>query len=495
MVKKKRKNKQKRSTGSHDVVTSAISAEQSPLYIDIASPATGPKTPDRYRSQTRSEVEDLGTASPEHGMVTGSIVGLTSGEIRIDNDAALSIRFEADGPVESKSSKGSIVVNEGAEVEEPERYAFHGTDPDPDGPTPAPGVPDRQDPEEGAGDTEPLGDEDFIEDLGPGLPEETEQPKKRRNTLPQHARQSSELPEVSGEICIVSGEIAVVPEHDIPPKRTTRDLKARAKPASEPVPEIPSIITEPPPAPVAVQPDPPPPAPVSVQPDPPPPAPAAFEETPIDEKILAERREKKQRQSEELRRIIASVPVPFALDIPDKSSAPSDEGFVPAVPMPDAQAGSAVSLSPDPPDEKPPEPKTGTPTTSAKETKQKKVAATPLEDSLVSSKMEKMSSVQHSGRLPRGVSRDDLPSKAFSTMEEEFFDKELHPENDYSGLEEVFAQMQEQNGNGNGLFSSIKRLFVADAPAPKNGNAKKPAAKKPTSKPRKKKPDNAPKKP
>lgn len=89
-----------------------------------------------------------------------------------------------------------------------------------------------------------------------------------------------------------------------------------------------------------------------------------------------------------------------------------------------------------------------------------------------------------SGKLPRAATRDDLPTK-FSDLEEEFFDKELHPENDYSGLDEVFANMQEQNPNNGSILNSIKRLFVADAPPTKNGGSKKatpvpkPAAKKP----------------
>ncbi len=84
-----------------------------------------------------------------------------------------------------------------------------------------------------------------------------------------------------------------------------------------------------------------------------------------------------------------------------------------------------------------------------------------------------------SGRL-RASSRSDIPVKGFSDMEEEFFDKEIHPENDYSGLDEVFANIQEQQANSGGLLGSLRRLFVADAPLqkgapgkPKNGNAQR----------------------
>ncbi len=115
-------------------------------------------------------------------------------------------------------------------------------------------------------------------------------------------------------------------------------------------------------------------------------------------------------------------------------------------------------------------------------------AATPLENSLVSTNLEMASRApgnpEMSGRLPRAATRDDLPVK-FSDLEEEFFDKELHPENDYSGLDEMFAQMQEQNPPNGGILGSLKRLFVADAPPPKNGGTPKPT---PAPKPAPKKP-------
>ncbi len=629
MVKKKRKAKQKRITDAHSTVTGPVSSEESPLYIDIASPGT-PAAADRYRAVPRQGVEDLGTAQPELGLVSGSIVGLTSGEIRIDHDAALSVHFESERP---KKKPSILVAEDDAVLEEPEVYAARTSDSDPEGPTPAPHLRGQR-PAPGVPDEEA---EAPIEDLGPALPEEapvpvaddaataTEAPvksRRRRNTLPQHARTGEHPtvgptgptvgptgptvgptgptvgapsrpmePIVSGEFTVVSGEIMLVPEEDIP-----------AKP--RPVPKV-AEPKAPPPLPAATRPEPPPP--------PPPPAtpmrdtevtapsePSHPDDEPSPEE-LARRQEARDHRRKLLRDMVAQAPVPFAMNIPDKSAPATDAGFIPAAPAvvlgSEATRPMAAPATPAPPPPAPPSPVAVTPpapppepspvppppdppatshrhdkvgrvtgqvearhekhperqaqkqaekhpekqaqkqaekhpekhpekqaektapagpvaagvpsgtvggevsipaaepdpppsaaatpaaATPATEPGRPRRTATPLENSLVSTNME-LTGQHLSGRLPRAATRDDLPVK-FSDLEEEFFDKELHPENDYSGLDEVFAQMQEQNQPNGGILGSLKRLFVADAPQPKNGAtpkptpAPKPAAKKP----------------
>ena len=599
MVKKKRKAKQKRITDAHSTVTGPVSVEETPLYIDIASPGT-PAAADRYRSVPRQGVEDLGTAQPEIGLVSGSIVGLTSGEIRIDHDAALSVHFESERP----RKKSSIEVSEDdAVLEEPEVYGARSNDSDPEGPTPAPHLRGRR-PDPGVPDEEP---EAPIEDLGPSLPDEgptpgtaetageaPAKPRRRRNTLPQHVRTGEHPvvaatvpavaapvpavaatgptvaapsrpmePIVSGEFTVVSGEIMLVPEEDIPAKPRPAPMAAEPK--------------EPPPLPVAatVQ-------PVAATVQPPmddtevtaPAEPSHPDEEPSPEE-LARRQVARDQRRKLLRDMVAQAPVPFAMSIPDKSAPATDAGFVPAAPAvvlaPQATLPMAAPPAPPPPaetghrhakvgrvtgpvearagkqpekhtekrtekhaekhSEKPspaapavpgvpsgtvggeisvpaaepdppvaPAPATaapavaapataapGTPAatggTVAAEPARPRRAATPLENSLVSTNME-LTGQNLSGRLPRAATRDDLPVK-FSDLEEEFFDKELHPENDYTGLDEVFAQMQEQNPPNGGILGSLKRLFVADAPQQKNGATPKPT---PVPKPAAKKP-------
>ena len=557
MVKKKRKAKQKRSTDAHETVTGPVSVEESPLYIDIATPGT-PVASDRYRPVPRQDVQDLGTAQPDSGMISGSIIGLTSGEIRIDHDAALFVHFEGE---RSRKRPSILVAEEDAVVEEPDFYGRHKGDSDPEGPTPAPHLhasqqakkPPVEEPEEAP-----------IEDLGPSLPPENEpqpsgakavaeapggveqpgeRPRRRRNTLPQHQRPSESKaavphhpmePIVSGEFTVVSGEIMLVPEEDIPaksPGETRPEPPARRQPVA------------PPPLPKAALPPPPP---------PPEPAeaieggvePSTPDEEPSPEEVAA-RNQARTARREMLRQMIAQAPVPFAMNIPDKSARASDAGFIPAAPVAPQPlqptrpmvepAGEITTPAAAPPPPLPPEPaavasvpvpkhgrstgtmetkpgrharhaqapaseKTEAPAAPAAAAPAAAVAptsentrphrgATPLENTLVSNNLEQMAGQNLSGRLPRAATRDDLPTK-FSDLEEEFFEKELHPENDYSGLDEVFAQMQEQNPPNGSILNSLKRLFVADVPPPKNGGTKngsagkatpapKPAAKKP----------------
>jgi len=612
LVKKKRKAKQKRTTDTHSTVTGPVSVEESPLYIDIATPGT-PATGDRYRSVPRQDVQDLGTAQPDIGMVSGSIIGLTSGEIRIDHDAALSVHFEGDRP---RKNPSIVVSGEDAIMEEPDVYGHRSTDSDPEGPTPAPHTHATRRRRHEIEEARPLEAEDEsedvpLEDLGPSLPadssaeEPAEEPaeekptpapavvvpaeksRRRRNTLPQHTRTGEQPvvvtaappppapeaavprspaavshpmePFVSGEYTLVSGEIMLVPEEDIP----ARPRKETAPPTAS----APKATMAPPPLPPAAK---PPAAKISDSlpppPDPPPPA-ALKAPAPVDEPAgssepsrpddeptpeeMEQRKSARDQRREILRQMIAQAPVPFAMNIPDKTSPASDAEFVPAVPAlqlepqvtrPMVEAAGEITApsaapelppSPDPlPDPPPPppdpapvarparhahapgEPKharqapetpavvdkphegkiagtpvvAGTPVAAksdavAEHSRQRRMA-TPLENSLVSHNLEKMPEQALAGRLPRAATRDDLPTK-FSDLEEEFFDKELHPENDYSGLDEVFASMQEQNQTNGSILNSIKRLFVADSPPPKNGGSKKstpapkPAPKKP----------------
>ncbi len=605
MVKKKRKAKQKRTTDSLATVTGPVSVEESPLYIDIATPGT-PTSADRYRMVPRQEVQDLGTAQPDSGMISGSIIGLTSGEIRIDHDAALSVHFEGD---RARKRPSIVVSEEDAVVEEPDVYGHRSGESDPEGPTPAPHTHASRQSKAEQEENQQDADEAPVDDLGPSLPPEAAEPRspqpapakapateepegrsrRRRNTLPQHTRPSEQKapeavphrqmePIVSGEYTVVSGEIMIVPEEDIP---ATHRREPMSPPAAQKSPVAPPPLPPPSPAPVAGTPAvalPPPPAP----PAPEEPAGAAEPSTPDDEPTPEERSARSQardQRREMLRQMIAQAPVPFAMSAIDKSVPASDAGFIPAAPavklesqatVPMVEAAGEISAPlpeppPPPPPAKPePEPvkplaaveskpvhggrvskhamatveaKPGKPAPAAEkpaavaektaekpaekpagkpapaaekpsavaeqpvekpaekpapvaaaatatEASRPRRVATPLENTLVSNNLEQMSGQHMSGKLPRAATRDDLPTK-FSDLEEEFFDKELHPENDYSGLDEVFANMQEQNTGNGSILNSIKRLFVADAPPPKNGGAKKstpapsPAAKKP----------------
>ncbi len=616
MVKKKRKAKQKRTTDTHATVTGPVSVEESPLYIDIATPGT-PTSADRYRSVPRQDVQDLGTAQPGIGMVSGSIIGLTSGEIRIDHDAALSVHFEGD---RARKNPSIVVSGEDAIMEEPDVYGQRATDSDPEGPTPAPHSHAVRRRSQEAGETRESDDADAsgdvpIDDLGPSLPAEekptpapvvatpAEKSRRRRNTLPQHTRTGEHPvvaadpgpqaraasvpgpqavvshpmePIVSGEITVVSGEIMIVPEEDIP-------ARPRKETAPPPPPVAPRAPVAPPPLPVAGRPAEAATTAVAKRADalPPPPPPPGVVPVPVDESAgpaepsrpddepspeeMEQRQAARDQRREILRQMIAQAPVPFAMNIPDKAAPASDAGFVPAVPLerlepqvtrPMVEAAGEVTAPSAPPEPPPPPPESapaarsprhahaardnkhprhappaeapavpgnpvaaaeppavaapavqsaapaaqsaapavqsaapGTPVavsesgTGAEHSRQRRVA-TPLENSLVSHNLEKMPEQALAGRLPRAATRDDLPTK-FSDLEEEFFDKELHPENDYSGLDEVFANMQEQNQTNGSILNSIKRLFVADSPPPKNGGARKstpapkPAPKKP----------------
>jgi hypothetical protein len=273
---------------------------------------------------------------------------------------------------------------------------------------------------------------------------------------------------------------------------------------------------------------------------------------------VTRRKQALDQRREMLRQMIAQAPVPFSMQLPDKTAIASDAGFVPAAPAvilepqvthPLATPSPPAVSDPPPPDPPPPSTPVMTGPRSGKvgkttgqlegrqgrraekpaekpiekaaekpiekpiekaiekpaekpiekaaekpiekaaekspekpEPQRPRRAATPLENSLVSNNLEMGS--QMSGRLPRAATRDDLPVK-FSDLEEEFFDKELRPENDYTGLDEVFAQMQEQSPPNGGILGSLKRLFVADAPQPKNGGTPKPT---PAPKPAPKKP-------
>ncbi|MBU1239189.1 hypothetical protein KKF84_01285, partial [Myxococcota bacterium] len=85
--------------------------------------------------------------------------------------------------------------------------------------------------------------------------------------------------------------------------------------------------------------------------------------------------------------------------------------------------------------------------------------------------------VTQQGNIRGIVAEKEIPHKGFSQLEEDFFQTEIKPENDYSGLEDIFGKIQEEQGAKKGFFSSLKNLFIADAtPRPGNGGTKRNVA-------------------
>ncbi len=517
MVKKKRKIKQKR-TDSQERPSVPATPEQVPLYIDVATPHDDER-PAGIVVRPDSRRPDSGE------LVSGSIVGLASGEIHVDPALALAVHF--DGVAASR--KPSVeVAGEGAIVEEIQGTGQKSEALPDEEPTPAPLVSPAA-LQAGTGSMAETAKRDPAEDPA------SSRRRKRRNTLPQmgslppkqpvDADRAVVMPSAdamaSGGYAVFSGEIEIVPETDEPPR-------AAASPPPLPPPVPASLPVEEP-----VPPEPPlmmglpeesglddsgedakaaPPAaeageshPEVATPD----ETAEKEEPRLSAEELEAMRRAREERREQLRRLVASLPLPFAMQLPNKNEQPADEGFSPVLPaatpaaaMPPLESRAAAVPLPvetpvaveNPPS--PPSPPTeirtdSSPAMAAGETavpppapetpamageiavpetppKAKKVA-TPLENTLVSAQMSAMEPVA-SGRLPRASSRSDIPVKGFSDMEEEFFDKELHPENDYTGLDEVFASMQEQQNASGGLLGSLRRLFLADAPAGKAKN-------------------------
>ncbi|MBU1219872.1 hypothetical protein KKF34_18635 [Myxococcota bacterium] len=90
------------------------------------------------------------------------------------------------------------------------------------------------------------------------------------------------------------------------------------------------------------------------------------------------------------------------------------------------------------------------------------VAATPLEQRLVSSNFNTVSPIKNT---------HDLPAKDFSKIEEDFFDADLAGDTDYSGLEEIISQIETENPKKAGFFDSLKKIFISngktDPPKPR----------------------------
>ncbi|MDA3864965.1 MAG: hypothetical protein PF689_13980, partial [Deltaproteobacteria bacterium] len=66
-----------------------------------------------------------------------------------------------------------------------------------------------------------------------------------------------------------------------------------------------------------------------------------------------------------------------------------------------------------------------------------------------------------------------VPDKGFSDIEKEFFETEITPENDYSGIEEILSKIEEKHKKKRGLFGSIKKLLVQDTPQNSGKSSKK----------------------
>ncbi len=60
------------------------------------------------------------------------------------------------------------------------------------------------------------------------------------------------------------------------------------------------------------------------------------------------------------------------------------------------------------------------------------------------------------------TSEKQVPNKGFSEIEKEFFETEITPENDYSGVEEILNQIEEKHKKKKGFFGSIKNMLVQD---------------------------------
>lgn len=90
------------------------------------------------------------------------------------------------------------------------------------------------------------------------------------------------------------------------------------------------------------------------------------------------------------------------------------------------------------------------------------VAATPLEQRLVSSNFNTVSPIKNT---------HDLPAKDFSKIEEDFFDADLGGDDDYAGLEEIISQIETENPKKAGFFDSLKKIFISngktDPPKPR----------------------------
>jgi len=471
-----------------------VTAEQVPLYIDVATPhddesPAGIVMPANSRRTGSGEV-----------LVSGSIVGLASGEIHVDPELALAVHF---GDAGTFSRKSTVEIGgEGAVMEEILPFAgrVDSAKQENEAPTPAPLVTPGKLQEAGLPE-KPKEDANPNASAAPAAPEAKPRNRKRRNTLPQTAAVPPAPAAVvtpnsassSEGYSIFSGEIEIVPEEDSPPARAARAVppaipseKAAGAPEKPEAMEPPLRMGLPEEAEIPAERD------AGVF--------AARTAEPLQtgeegslspEEIEAIQRQREERR-EQLRRLVASLPLPFAMNLPDKTQKPQEKDFIPAVPasaMPplesiaraeqlpeiaSAQAPGTVpenSAEPAKTESDKPETNGAVPENSAEPAKTKKVA-TPLENSLVSAQMGAIEPMT-SGRLPRASSRSDIPVKSFSDMEEEFFDREIRPENDYSGLDEVFASIQEQQPKS-GLLGSLRRLFMADAPTARNSNGKPP---------------------
>ncbi|MBN2724241.1 MAG: hypothetical protein JXR95_09240 [Deltaproteobacteria bacterium] len=194
------------------------------------------------------------------------------------------------------------------------------------------------------------------------------------------------------------------------------------------------------------------------------------------EKIVALDQEKRKHLRESLKQIIMNHPSPFKLDtksLPEKS--------------PDVDKNwSEPPVTEKAPVESPVKNRIEHKVITATEKTQGKTpekTATPLENRLISSNFH----TQQKDSADDAIQEKDIPSKGFSQFEEDFFEAELEDENDYSGLEDIINQIESDSPKRSGILDSIKKLFISGQP--KNEPVKRTSGPRKTTRNNRRKPN------